>query len=131
MTRRYIIDTYPPIDALSGLDEVEGKFVQFSWEGTEHLLFATREQHRFHNQMLARFLAEHGIPHRWIDDQTLEIETDTLLVLGGGRFRYRQQQNLLELWDNSQAYGRFNETGIEAKIHAAGHPWSGARVSVS
>ena len=124
------IETYPDYTELSGLDEVQGKFVQFEWQGNEYLLFATRDQHRFHNQMLAHFMDDHAIPHRWVDDQTLEIDSDALKIIGGGRFLYRREQNLLELWDNSQAYGRFNESGIKAKIHAANHHWSGANVLV-
>lgn len=124
------IKTYPDYTSLAGKDEVKGKFVQFVWQGNEYLLFATREQHQFHNQMLAHFMDDNTIPHRWIDDQTLEMDTDSVTVFGGGRFLYQREQNLLELWDNSQAYGRFNETGMEAKIRTAQHPWSSARVVV-
>lgn len=125
------IVSYPSMEELSRENEVSGKFVQFRWRGVEYLLFATKVQHRFHNQMLGHFLEEHGLPHRWLGDETLEIAADDMEVSGGGRFRFVKAENLLELWDNSQAYGRFNESGIEAKIHAAAHPWSTARVRVS
>jgi hypothetical protein len=124
------IETYPADMALSGPGEIQGKFVQFEWQGTEYLLFATKDRHRFHNQMLAHFFDDNSIAHRWLDDETLEFDGDTVKVAGGGRFLYRRELNLLELWDNSQAYGRFNETGIEVKIHAAEHPWSSVRVTV-
>jgi hypothetical protein len=80
--------------------------------------------------MLAHFLTDHDIAHRWQNDETLELDTDVVSVMGGGRFLFRRPQNVLELWDNSQAYGRFNETGIASKVHAADHPWSRARVIV-
>jgi hypothetical protein len=124
------IHSYPPADILQGEEEVLGKFVQFHWRGVEYLLFATKAEHRFHNQMLARFLAEHGLPHRWLDDETLSIEVDDLQVIGGGRFRLASHENLLELWDNSQAYGRFDEGGLPERIRRAGHPWSASRVVI-
>jgi len=121
------IINYP---ALNDADEVQGKFVQFRWRGVEYLLFATKEEHRFHNQMLARFLDEHGLPHRWQSEENLEIEVDDLAVIGGGRFYHTNAGNQLELWDNSQAYGRFDENGLEACIHSADHPWAGAKVMI-
>lgn len=124
------IVSYPESLPASPDDEVLGKFVQFRWRGIEYLLFATREAHRFHNLMLAQFLDEHALPHRWLDAQTLEIESDELEVIGGGRFRFAAQENQLELWDNSQAYGRFEEAGLAERIHDADHPWAGARVTI-
>jgi hypothetical protein len=124
------IISYPPWEQLSPDGETLGKFIQFRWRGIEYLLFATRETHRFHNQMLAHFLDEHSLPHRWLDDQHLEIEADDLQIIGGGRFRLVQGENLLELWDNSQAYGRFDEEGLAEKIRTAGHPWSASRVVI-
>lgn len=108
----------------------EGKFLQFIWQGVDYLLFADRGNLRFHNQILARFLDEHQIPNRWVDDQNLEIDDDRLEVIGGGRFRLDHKENRLELWDNSTAYGRFDETGIEAKINSAGIPWNEIQIAV-
>jgi len=113
------IVAYPDIQTLVAPPGSSGKFVQFRWRGVEYLLFATRDQHRFHNQMLARFLEQHGLPHRWSDDETLEINTDELQVTGGGRFHIEPGHQQLELSDNSQAYGRFDETDIEEKIRTA------------
>jgi len=121
------IVTYP--SSFAG-DELTGKFVQFRWRGIDYLLFATKAEHRFHNQMLARFLEEHGLPHRWENDETLAIEVDDLIVIGGGRFHYVANGNHLELWDNSQAYGRFDEEGLAESIHSCPPPWADARVII-
>ncbi|MFO7593419.1 MAG: hypothetical protein R6X15_05160 [Pseudomonadota bacterium] len=116
----------------SGEDGInEGKFLQFIWQGVDYLLFADRGNHRFHNQILGRFLDEHQIPNRWVDDQTLEIDDDRLEVIGGGRFRLDHKENRLELWDNSTAYGRFDEAGIEGRITSADHPWRNMQIVVS
>lgn len=117
---------YPPLDKTDG----EGKFLQLIWRGVEYLLFANRETHRFHNQMLAQFLTESGVPHTWVDDQSLEVDDEQLEVIGGGRFRLNRSRGLLELWDNSTAYGRFDEHVLENQIHTAGPPWDRIEVSI-
>lgn len=110
---------------------VEGKFIQFTLRGCEYLVFAPRELHQFHNQILAHFLADYNIPHRWINDQTLDIEASDFSITGGGKFRVNTKAKTLELWDDSQVYGRFDEQGLTEKIAAAGHPWSGFDVRIS
>ena len=65
----------------------QGKFIQFTLRGREYLVFAPRELHQFHNQILAHFLADRNIPHRWIDDQTLDIQASDFSIMGGGKFR--------------------------------------------
>jgi hypothetical protein len=114
----------------AGDEPQEGKFIQLVLDGQEYLVFAPRELHRFHNQILARFLEEQNIPHHWILDQELVIEHPGLAVTGGGKFRVDPRSGTLELWDNSQVYGRFDEQGLAAKIAAAGHAWSGFEIRI-
>ena len=128
---RTIIESYPPLSTLDKENTVEGKFVQFHWQGNEYLLFATRDEHRFHNQMLARFFAEHDMLHHWLDDQTLEFDTARVKVTGGGRFRFERQKKLLALWDNSQAYGRFDDEGLADRIKASGHIFGSGEITIS
>jgi hypothetical protein len=109
----------------------QGKFIQFRWRGQEYLAFAPFEIHRYHNQILGHFLQEQGIAHRWLDRQRLAIDDPGLRVIGGGRFRLDLTRRSLELWDDSQAYGRFDELGLADKIARAGKPWSGLRIEVS
>jgi len=125
------IITYPDLFQPADEQEVSGKFVQFCWRGVVYILFATKAEHRFHNQMLAHFLKDHGLPHRWTNDENLSIDTDDLEVQGGGRFHYDRLERKLELWDNSQAYGRFTEEGLAECIHAAEHPWSDSSIIIS
>lgn len=110
--------------------EREGKFLQLVLGGREYLLFASGEPYRYHNQILARFLAERGVPHRWATSERLEIDGPGPTVVGGGRFRSDATGRVLELWDDSHAYGRFDERGLAEKIAAAGHAWSGYRVAI-
>jgi hypothetical protein len=45
--------------------------------------------------------------------------------VGGGRFRVDLERGTLDLWDDSHAYGRFDERGLAARFAAAEHPWRG------
>jgi len=116
--------------ALSGEEALLGKFIQFRWRGIDYLVFAIKSEHRFHNQILAHFLEAHGLPHHWRDDETLDLDSDDLTVIGGGRFSYAPENDRLEVWDNSQAYGRFDDMGLAQCIHASAHPWAGAKVII-
>lgn len=128
---KLIIESYPSLSQLTDNVTFEGKFIQFRWQGNEYLLFATRDQHRFHNQMLARFFADHGLPHHWRDDESLAFELPEFTVMGGGRFRFTQEPARLELWDNSQAYGRFNEEGLADRVKASDHLFGRGEVIIS
>ena len=110
--------------------EREGKFVQLVLRDREYLVFAPRELHRFHNQILGQFLAERNLPHRWSGAQVLEIKVPDLAVIGGGKFRVSMETKILELWDNSQAYGRFDARGLAERIGTTDHPWSGYTVRI-
>ena len=82
---RTLILTYPTeIDDEAPL---EGKFLQLRWAGRAYLLFASADEHRYHNQILGRFLSEQGIPHRWEGAENLVVDHPELSITGGGRFR--------------------------------------------
>lgn len=110
---------------------IQGKFLQLLLDGEEYLLFAQSSAHRYHNQILALFLSDRGAAHRWISKQELELLDGRCSVIGGGRFLADTRRASLELWDDSQVYGRFAEEGLAAKIAAAGDIWSGFRVRIS
>jgi len=111
--------------------EFEGKFLHLVWRGQEYLAFAPSGLHRYHNQLLAHFLQDQGIPYRWVTEQDLDFEHPQLQVKGGGRFRANTSEKTLKLWDDSQVYGRFQEAGLAAKIAATDHPWCGFRVIIA
>jgi hypothetical protein len=119
--------------SLSGLEqtEVEGKFLQLSWRHRSYLVFGAFERYRYHNQILARFAEDHGLTYRWIDARTLEVNSRELQVHGGGRFRLDPRQQRLDLWDNSQLYGRFEDAGLAQSIAGAAHPWCRLAIQVS
>ncbi|HEX9627973.1 MAG TPA: hypothetical protein VGA00_13625 [Acidiferrobacterales bacterium] len=124
------IHVYLPPGGAPSPTQLDGKFLQISWRGRDHLLFAPKSLHRYHNQMLAQFLAEHGIAHHWASDQQLDVDDPELRIHGGGRFRADAIRRELTLWDNSQAYGRFDAERAVGQIAAADHAWSAYRVVV-
>jgi Janus/Ocnus family (Ocnus) len=125
-----LIETYPP----PGDPEpraYDGKFVQLSWRGQDYLVLAARERYRYHNQILARFMSEHGIAYRWTTGAVLEVQATDLNVRGGGRFMLDLEAGRFDLWDNSQAYGRFDERRLAATIAGAGEPWSRLAIRIT
>ena len=110
--------------------ESKGKFIQFMLGEREYLVFAPFSLHLYHNQILAQFVQENDIAHRWIRRETLAVDDPELRVVGGGRFHVDEQRGVLKLSDNSQAYGRFDERGMAEKIAASNHAWSRYKVVI-
>ncbi len=126
-----VILTYPSLENPLNNTAYRGKFLRLMLHEQQYLIFASSELHRFHNQILAHFLTDRNIPHHWAGNQVLEIKSPELTVIGGGEFRINATNKSIELWDNSQAYGRFDERVLPEQIASAGHPWSvfSARIS--
>jgi hypothetical protein len=127
---KILIRSYPPPDDHCFPSPCKGKFLQLLWRGQEYLIFAPFQRHRYHNQILGQFVEEEGIAHRWTSAGMLEMDDRDLLVLGGGRFGLDLARQTLELWGDSQVYGRFNHSRLLEKIASADHPWSGFKLSI-
>jgi hypothetical protein len=118
---RTLILTYPAeIDDEAPL---EGKFLQLRWAGRTYLLFASAEEHRYHNQILGRFLSEQGIPHRWEGVENLVVDHPELSVIGGGRFRLDRLTKQLWVWDASSVFGCFDASALSVQLAAADPLW--------
>lgn len=107
-----------------------GKFLHLESQGTTWLLFAGTETFRFHNQILARFLSEQGIFHRWVTPEQLEFDDTQVKVYGGGRFSVDFSASHIEFWDDSTAFGRFDAGQLAGQVRAAGPPWSVLDISI-
>ena len=126
-----ILHDYCLSDGETGETSCQGKFLQLVLERQDYLVFSPGSLHRYHNQMLARFLEGKSVAHHWITQERLEYDTSKLEVLGGGRFRADREARTLELWDDSHVYGRFENQGLAESIAHTGHPWSSYRVRIS
>lgn len=124
------IKTYPTLEAMHHLNEVRGKFVQINWKGEPWLLFASRDQHGFHNQIVAHFMSEQHLPHHWHSPELLHFDQPELEILGGGKFSINWQEKQLVLSDNSQVYGRFVATGLKEALQHSGLPWAGFEIEI-
>jgi hypothetical protein len=126
---RTLILTYPT----ESDDEapLEGKFLQLRWADRAYLLFASADAHRYHNQILGRFLSEQGIPHRWEGAEKLVVDHPELAIIGGGRFRLDLLTKQLRVWDASSVYGRYDASALSAELAAAEPPWSRLALSVA
>lgn len=111
--------------------QLEGKFLQLRWAGRAYLLFAAAGEHRYHNQILGRFLSEQGIPHRWEGVENLVVDHPELSVIGGGRFRLDLLTKQLRVWYASSVYVRFDASAISMQLAAADPPWQGLVLSVA
>jgi len=116
-----IILTYP--EGVAGDISIEGKFLQLHLTGRDYLLFAVASEHRYHNQLLARFLSEQALRHHWADKQNLIVDHPGLVVAGGGRFRLDPARKSLRVWDESSVYGRFDPSQLAAQLSIAEPPW--------
>ncbi|MEW5757216.1 MAG: hypothetical protein AB1810_13025 [Pseudomonadota bacterium] len=112
------------------LGEIHGKFVQLFIAGVEHLVFMPKTTQPYHNLILGQFCAEQRIACRW-EDGTLIIDQPDIEVRGDGKFILDHGARRLTLHDNSQVYGRFDETGLVERIKDSAHPWRGYHIVIT
>jgi hypothetical protein len=113
---------------LESADTPQGKFIQLTWNNNETWVFSTKSVHRYHNHILEWFCNSEGIPCHWSTQETLEVKSDQVQVLGGGK--YSASNGEITLYDNSTAYGRFDSDRAEEKLGGSDHPWSGLQVRI-
>ena len=125
------IKTYPTLEAMRHLEEVRGKFVQIRWKGEPWLLFASKDQHAFHNQIVAHFMSEQHLPFHWQSPEILYFEQPDFEILGGGKFLLDWPAKQLKLHADSMVYGRFHEEGLIESLNENGMPWRGFVIEVA
>ncbi len=125
------IKTYPTIEAMRHLEEVRGKFVQIRWKGEPWLIFASKDQHAFHNQIVAHFMSEQHLPHHWQSPEVLNFDQPKLEIIGGGKFLLDWSEKKLKLFAESMVYGRFHEEGLMASLAQCGMPWREFAIEIS
>ncbi len=86
-----------------------GKFIHITHEDTEHLVFSPGELTKYHAEIVERFCE-----HRKIDgyyekaSHRFNIIDPVWEVRGGGRWKIDEIRKTLQLFDSSQAYGRYD-----------------------
>jgi len=118
-----------PLDMVDAAEPVLGKFVQLRIDAGVVVVFGTGRGLAYHNQILARFLADRGVPHRWPTVERLEFDR-RVEVFGGGRFRLDMTNGALDVWDNSSVFGRFCERDLPWQLRSAAPPWNRLRLEI-
>jgi len=94
-----------------------GKFVQMRHGETEYLVFSPREISPYHADILERFCRERSIDGAYEDGRKrFSIHDAEWIIQGGGKFEIDETERYIRLYDNSMAYGRFDERGLREKI---------------
>ncbi len=95
----------------------KGKFVQIIHNNGEYLVLSPKELSRYHANIVERFCLQYKIDGYY--DRALhkfEIIDSEWDVVGGGRWDMDEENKILHLFDNSQAYGRFDASDLREKV---------------
>lgn len=94
-----------------------GKFLQIRNDDMEYLVFSTRKLTPYHANILERFCRERGIKGSYDGEgKRYGIEDPLWAVKGGGKFEIDAKNKTVRLYDDSMAYGRFEQAGLKEKV---------------
>jgi len=95
-----------------------GKFVQIRSERAEYIVLCPKELARYHANIVERFsLEKSGIKGRYNPRRDhFILETPGWEVMGGGVWEMDDTKKLFHISGTSLAYGRFDASGLKAKL---------------
>ncbi len=94
-----------------------GKFVQLRHGDTEYLVLSPKEYSPYHADILERFCRERSIDGAYVEGKKrFDIHDPEWVVRGGGKFVIDETKRHIRFYDNSMAYGRFDQRGLEKKV---------------
>lgn len=94
-----------------------GKFIQVRHRDTEYLVFSPKEYTRYHADLVEKFCLEKEISGTYNRQcKRYDILEPSWVILGGGKFEIDEEQKTLRLYDNSMAYGKFQEYALISRI---------------
>lgn len=94
-----------------------GKFVQLRHDDTEYLVFSPKEYSPYHADILERFCRERSIDGAYQEGKKrFDIHDAEWAIQGGGKFEIDETKRHIRFYDNSMAYGRFEEKGLAKKV---------------
>lgn len=108
---------YHNIKGIDIPDKYIGKFVQIKHENTEYLVFSPKEFTKYHADIVEKFCSEQVLSGFYNAVKKLyEIHDPGWFIIGGGKFEWDKAEKQIRLYDDSMAYGRFKEAGLEERI---------------
>ncbi|MBF0542343.1 MAG: hypothetical protein HQK91_12940 [Nitrospirae bacterium] len=94
-----------------------GKFVHILSPESEYLIFSPKLLSPYHADIVERFCNQHEIDGYYDKGQYVYIIHDNRWkVLGGGKWLMDDREMVLNLFDDSKAYGKFDSIGMVDKI---------------
>ena len=109
--------TYAYAAATTVPQKRSGKFVQLSHGETEYLVLAPPESASYHADIVEKFCKEREIPGVYNPaGKRFLIHDPSWAIKGGGKFVIDDVEKAILLYDNSMAYGRFDQGGLQEKI---------------
>lgn len=98
-------------------ERYSGKFVQIRHNDTEYILFSPTELIKYHADIVERFCLERKISgHYNKDKKSFDIDDPAWFIVGGGKFDWDKKGKIIRLYDDSMAYGKFDEKGLKERI---------------
>jgi hypothetical protein len=96
-----------------------GKFVRIRNETADYLIISPKEFTKYHANIVERFCLDKGIEGRYDpQEKRYDITDQSWVILGGGKFTKDANKKVLRLYDDSQAYGKFEKQGLREAINA-------------
>lgn len=98
-------------------DRFSGKFVQI-WHGdAEYLVFSPKDFKKYHANIVEYFSNEMNLAGTYNSEQKrFDIFEPEWKIIGGGKFEIDIKERFLRLYDDSMAYGRFNDKDLIERL---------------
>jgi len=92
---------------------VTGKFVQIRQGPRTYVVFSPKVFTKYHSHIVERFCWDRGLEGSWdARGERFDIEDTSWKIMGGGKFDRDEGKKLLRLYDDSMAYGKFDDRGL-------------------
>ena len=94
-----------------------GKFVQIRHGQDVFLVISPKELTKYHANIVERFCMDKGIEGAYdAKREKFFIRDQAWRIAGGGKFERDNNKKSIKLYDNSMAYGKFDETGLKEAL---------------
>ena len=96
-----------------------GKFVRIRNGATDYLVFSPKEFTKYHANIVERFCFDNGIEGSYdLERKRYDMYDQAWVVTGGGKYELDKKRKVIELYDESMAYGKFELLGLRETILA-------------
>ncbi len=110
---------YSSVAKIAAPAVTKGKFVQVGNESTCYLVFSPSDFTRYHANIVERFCLDEGIEGSYDPGKKrYAIQDQAWQIMGGGKFDRNTDKKAIKFYDNSMAYGRFNENVLKEMVTA-------------